>query len=45
MILIIHLLSIFLINKDVNFIREAFPDTDSGFYAQPEYYGIFDDTL
>jgi hypothetical protein len=33
----------YLLNKDVNFIRESFPDTDSGFYAQPEYYGIFDD--
>jgi len=34
----------FLLNKDVNFIREAFPDTDSGFYGKPEYYAIFDDT-
>ena len=34
----------YLLNKDVNFIREAFPDTDSPFYGKPEYYGIFDDT-
>ena len=34
----------YLLNKDVNFIREAFPDTDSDYYAKPEYYGIFDDT-
>tara|TARA_Y100001972_G_C7632529_1_gene317516 strand:+ start:453 stop:1094 length:642 start_codon:yes stop_codon:yes gene_type:complete len=33
----------FLLNKDVNFIREAFPDTDSGFFGKPEYYAIFDD--
>ena len=33
----------FLMNKDVNFIREAFPDTDSTFFGKPEYYGIFDD--
>ena len=34
----------YLLNKDVNFVRESFPDTDSGFYGKPEYYGIFDDT-
>ena len=33
----------FLINKDVNFIRESFPDTDAAFYGKPEYYAIFDD--
>ena len=33
----------YLLNKDVNFVREQFPDTDSGFYGKPEYYGIFDD--
>ena len=33
----------YLINKDVNFIRESFPDTDSAFYGKPEYYAIFDD--
>jgi len=34
----------YLLNKDVNFIREAFPDTDAPFYGKPEYYAIFDDT-
>ena len=33
----------YLLNKDVNFIRESFPDTDSAFYGKPEYYAIFDD--
>jgi hypothetical protein len=33
----------YLLNKDVNFIRESFPDTDSGFYGLPQYYAIFDD--
>lgn len=32
----------FLLNKDVNFIRESYPDpNDTG---APEYYAIFDDT-
>ena len=26
----------YLINKDVNFIRESFPDTDSACYGKPE---------
>ena len=34
----------YLLNKDVNFIRESFPDTDSDFYGEPQYYAIFDDT-
>ena len=34
----------FLLNKDVNFVRESFPDTDAPFYGKPEYYAIFDDT-
>jgi hypothetical protein len=34
----------FLLNKDVNFIRESFPDTDEAFYGKPEYYAIFDDS-
>ena len=34
----------YLLNKDVNFIREAFPDTDSPFYGAPQYYAIFNDT-
>jgi len=33
----------YLLNKDVNFIRESFPDTDSNFYGKPEYYAIFDE--
>jgi len=33
----------YLLNKDVNFIRESFPDTDAAFYGKPKYYGIFDD--
>ena len=33
----------YLLNKDVNFIRESFPDTDAAFYAEPQYYAIFDD--
>jgi len=33
----------YLLNKDVNFIRESFPDTDSAFYGKPQYYAIFDD--
>jgi len=33
----------FLLNKDVNFIRESYPDTDTPFYGKPEYYAIFDD--
>jgi hypothetical protein len=34
----------FLLNKDVNFIRESFPDTDATFYGKPQYYAVFDDT-
>jgi len=34
----------YLLNKDVNFVREAFPDTDSPFYGVPQYYAIFSDT-
>tara|TARA_Y100000033_G_C2745091_1_gene110593 strand:+ start:283 stop:924 length:642 start_codon:yes stop_codon:yes gene_type:complete len=34
----------FLLNKDVNFIRESFPDTDSPFYALPQYYAIYSDS-
>jgi hypothetical protein len=33
----------YLLNKDVNFIRESYPDTDAAFYGEPQYYGIFDD--
>jgi hypothetical protein len=34
----------YLLNKDVNFIRESFPDTDSAFYAEPQYYAVFDNS-
>jgi hypothetical protein len=34
----------YLLNKDVNFIRQAFPDTDSEFYGEPQYYAVFDNT-
>ena len=33
---------LYLLNKDVNFIRQSFPDTDAAFYAEPEYYAVFD---
>ena len=32
----------YLLNKDVNFIRESYPDTDAAFYGEPQYYGQFD---
>lgn len=34
----------YLLNKDVSFIRESFPDTDSAFYAEPQYYAVFDNS-
>ena len=34
----------FLINKDVNFIRQSFPDTDTAHFGKPQYYAVFDDT-
>jgi hypothetical protein len=34
----------YLLNKDVNFIRQAFPDTDSNFYGEPQYYAVFDNS-
>ena len=33
---------LYLLNKDVNFIRQSFPDTDSDFYGLPQYYAVFD---
>jgi hypothetical protein len=33
---------LYLLNKDVNFIRQSFPDTDVEFYGQPQYYAVFD---
>jgi hypothetical protein len=35
---------LYLLNKDVNFIRQSFPDTDAVFYGQPEYYAVFDNS-
>jgi hypothetical protein len=32
----------YLLNKDVNFIRAAYPDTDAVFYDEPKYYAQFD---
>jgi hypothetical protein len=34
----------YLLNKDVNFIRQSFPDVDSDFYGEPQYYAVFNDT-
>ena len=34
----------YLLNKDVNFIRQSFPDTDVAHYGKPQYYAVFDDT-
>ena len=34
----------YLLNKDVNFIRQSFPDIDTAHYGKPQYYAIFDDT-
>ena len=34
----------YLLNKDVNFIRESYPDTDAAFYGEPEYYAVFDNS-
>lgn len=31
----------YLINKDVNFIREAYPNISSLYYSEPQYYAIF----
>jgi hypothetical protein len=33
---------LYLLNKDVNFIRQSFPDTDADFYNVPQYYAVFD---
>ena len=35
---------LYLLNKDVNFIRQSFPDTDSAFYGEPQYYAVFDNS-
>ena len=35
---------LYLLNKDVNFIRQSYPDTDSDYYGEPAYYAVFDST-
>jgi hypothetical protein len=35
---------LYLLNKDVNFIRQSFPDTDADFYGVPQYYAVFDNS-
>jgi hypothetical protein len=35
----------FLLNKDVNFIREAYPDTGSAYRGTPAYYALFGPTV
>lgn len=32
----------YLLDKDVNFIRESYPNTNPAFYGEPEYYALFD---
>ena len=32
----------YLLDKDVNFIREAYPNTKPAYYGEPEYYALFD---
>jgi hypothetical protein len=34
----------YLLNKDVNFIRESYPDTDAAFFGEPQYYAVFNDS-
>jgi len=31
----------YLLNKDVNFIREAYPNPTSAYYGTPKYYAVF----
>lgn len=35
----------YLLNKDVNFIREAYPDTGSAYRGLPKYYALFGPTI
>lgn len=32
----------YLLDKDVNFIRESYPSTNPAYYGEPEYYALFD---
>lgn len=31
----------YLLNKDVNYIREAYPNISAAYYSQPQYYALF----
>jgi hypothetical protein len=35
----------YLLNKDVNFIRQAYPNTGSAYYGAPRYYALFGPTV
>jgi hypothetical protein len=35
----------YLLNKDVNFIREAYPDTGTAYRGLPKFYGLFGPTI
>jgi hypothetical protein len=35
----------YLLNKDVNFIREAYPDTGTAYQGLPKYYALFGPTI
>ena len=35
----------YLLNKDVNFIREAYPETGTAYSGLPKYYGLFGPTI
>ena len=35
----------YLLNKDVNFIREAYPDTGTAYRGLPKYYALFGPTI
>ena len=35
----------YLLNKDVNFIREAYPDTGAAYRGLPKYYALFGPTI
>jgi hypothetical protein len=35
----------YLLNKDVNFIREAYPETGSAYRGLPKYYALFGPTI
>ena len=39
-----NLFSVDFSHAELNFIRQAFPDTDADFYDEPQYYAVFDNT-